>query len=230
MKYSKLIPAIILRRYKRFLADVTLIDSQEVITAHVANTGKMTSCWEPNQKVLLSYHNNPKRKLKYSLELIHNGETWINVNTHLANKLVIEAIEAEKISEIGEYSSLKSEYSVGDSRLDICLEQPDGKCFIEVKSVTLKVGTQAQFPDTTTKRGQKHIQELIKLKEIGHRTILFFLVQREDVTSFSPASDLDPVYTELLKTAINSGVEVLVYQCKINESEIYTSHQLKLEI
>ncbi len=220
VKHPPLTAGRIIKRYKRFLADIILDQTGEEITAHVANTGKMTSCWEPEQKVLLSYHDNPKRKLKYSLELVHNGISWINVNTHLANKLVIEAIENGTIKEIGPYQNIRSEYKIGDSRIDLFIEQKDKNCLLEIKSVTLNIDGTAQFPDTITTRGQKHITELIKIKKNGDRAILFFLVQREDVNCFKIAQHLDPVYAELLSQAILQGVEVLIYQCKITPEEI----------
>jgi len=218
---EKLIPGKILKRYKRFLADVELSDG-EVITAHTANTGSMKTCWEPGWNVLLSFHDNPKRKLKYSLELTNNGDTWIGVNTSLPNKVAAEGIQAGIVKELSGYSNLKPEAKVGKSRIDILLSN-EGKdpCYVEVKNVTLLgENKRAIFPDAVSTRGQKHLEELTGLVNEGIRAAMLFVVNREDVDSFSPADHIDPTYGELLRKADKAGVEVLAYQCKVTPQGI----------
>ncbi|MAF77032.1 MAG: DNA/RNA nuclease SfsA [Halobacteriovoraceae bacterium] len=228
MKFeSSLIKGKILKRYKRFLADVEL-ENGEVITAHTANTGSMKTCWEPGWKVLLSYHDNPKRKLKYSLELTHNGNTWIGINTSLPNKIAAEGILDGTVKELQGYSHLKPEAKIGKSRIDILLSQ-DGEepCYVEVKNVTLLgENKRAIFPDAVSTRGQKHLEELTGLVKEGIRAAMLFVVNREDVDSFSPADHIDPDYGKLLREADQAGVEILAYQCKLNSEEIKLTKKL----
>lgn len=237
MKYS--LPTFkgkILKRYKRFLADIELAEDTpinkkgDIIVAHTANTGSMKTCWGENWDVLISYHDNPKRKLKYSLELTHNSETWIGVNTSLPNKLAIEAIENGVIKELQGYQTIKPEEKVGQSRIDIYLyngdkSSPSDQCYVEVKNVTLLgENKRALFPDSVSERGQKHLLELTELKNQGIRACMLYIIQREDVDSFSPAKDIDPKYSDLLKKAHELGVEVLVYQCKLSNLGVDVSH------
>ncbi|MBT7670401.1 MAG: DNA/RNA nuclease SfsA [Bdellovibrionales bacterium] len=213
---------IILKRYKRFLADIKL-DGGELITAHLANTGSMTSCYQPSWPALLTYHDNPKRKLKYSLEMIHNGQSWIGVNTSRTNSLAVEAIKSNIISELASYHCLKTERQYRDSRIDLYLhdeEQEQGH-WVEIKSVTLKVDDGiATFPDAVTKRGQKHLLTLIDAVKRGYRASLLFIVQREDVTLFDPSRSHDMEYFKLLQSAHQIGVNILVYQCQLSEQGI----------
>ena len=217
---SPLVEAVLLKRYKRFLADIKLDD--EFLTVHVPNTGGMTSCWEPNWKCLVSRSNNPTRKMPYTLELTWNGETWIGVNTANANKVVKEAITHQEIPELVGYKILQPEKKIGESRVDFFLDDHPTypATYVEVKSVTLKLDGVAQFPDAVSERGQKHLKELMELKKSGHRAVMLFLVQREDVDSFRPAKSYDPKYAALLEEAVDSGVEILIYQCRINSKGI----------
>ncbi|MCO4794577.1 MAG: DNA/RNA nuclease SfsA [Bacteriovoracaceae bacterium] len=228
---NPLIEGTILKRYKRFLADVELPDG-EVITAHTANTGSMKTCWEPGWKVLMSYHDNPKRKLKYSLEMIHNSDTWIGINTSLPNKMAIEAIENGTIKELQGYNHIKPEAKIGDSRIDILLTTEDGhQCYVEVKNVTLLgENRKVLFPDSVSTRGQKHLRELTKLKKDGIRSAMLYIVQREDVDVFSPADEIDPEYGKLLREAHDSGVEVLCYQCHLTPDGISVKRSLPVEL
>ncbi|MFT6071200.1 MAG: sugar fermentation stimulation protein A [Bacteriovoracaceae bacterium] len=232
MKFeTKLVKGKIIKRYKRFLADIEL-DSGETITAHTANTGSMKTCWEPGWNVLCSFHDNPKRKLKYSLELTNNGDSWILVNTSLPNKIGLEAIEKGLIKELTGYDSIKPEAKIGKSRIDLLLTKENGeKCFVEIKNVTLKgAGELALFPDGVTERGQKHLKELMEIKASGDRACMLYIVNREDVSSFSPADSIDPVYAELLKEAESNGVEILVYQTKINPTEVIINRSLPYKL
>ncbi len=222
-----LVKGKILKRYKRFLADVEL-ENGEVITAHTANTGSMKTCWEPGWNVLLSFHDNPNRKLKYSLELTHNGKTWIGINTSLPNKIAMEGILDGTVKELQGYSNLKPEAKIGKSRIDILLSNEGADlCYVEVKNVTLLGENQvAIFPDAVSTRGQKHLEELTGLVKEGIRSAMLFVVNREDVTSFSPADEIDPVYGELLRKAKEAGVEILAYQCKLSEKAISLTKSL----
>jgi len=230
MKFSTpLIPGILLSRYKRFLADIKL-DSGDIITAHCPNSGSMKSCKEPGSRVYVSHHDKPSRKLKYTWEMVEANNSWVGINTGHPNKLVIEAIENNHIKELKGYSNIKSEVKLGaHSRIDIVLEKPDGICYVEVKNVSLMENGQARFPDAVTERGQKHLKELMEVVKQGHRGVIFFVVQREDTSSFSPADDIDPSYGKLLRKAVQAGgVEALVYQANVSPQEIKLSIPLPI--
>lgn len=217
---TPLTEAIILKRYKRFLADILIGD--ESLTVHVPNTGAMTGCWEPNWRCAVSKSHNPSRKMPYTLEFTHNGVSWIGVNTANANKLMHAWLKQNLLKEFAGYEVIQPEKKIGESRIDFYLEgHPDQlPCYVEVKSVTLKLDGVAQFPDAVTERGQKHLQELMALKKAGLRTALVFIVQREDISEMRPASSIDARYAALVKEAHAAGVEFYVYQCKMNVSEI----------
>lgn len=219
--HAPLIQGTLVRRYKRFLADVLLEDGREV-TAHCANPGAMLGLMEPGSDVWLSPAANPDRKLKYSWELLRVGEGLVGINTALPNAIVTEAIENGKIPELAGYDSLRREVKYGqNSRIDILLEN-EGKppCYVEVKNVHLRRGGPAEFPDSVTKRGAKHLVELGDMAEAGNRAVMFYLVQREDCDSFKIAADIDPQYDAGLKVAISRGVEILCYRCKLSTEEI----------
>lgn len=231
MKWSEpLIEATILKRYKRFLADVDL--NGQIITAHVPNTGSMQSCWEPNWKCALTLSTNPARKLPYTLELIHNGESWIGVNTGNANKLAKLWLTENLLPELSGYKTVVPEKKIGLSRIDFYLEDHPSipACYVEVKNVTLKLNGEAQFPDSVTERGQKHLKELMEIKQTGLRAVMLFIVQREDVQIFRPAKSLDPQYASLLQEAKNAGVEILVYQCRMGLEELALGKSLPMEL
>jgi sugar fermentation stimulation protein A len=227
---TPLIEARILKRYKRFLADVEI--DGEITTAHVPNTGSMTSCWAPNEKCALSKSDNPNRKMPYTLELTHNSHSWIGVNTANANRLVKEWLGQELIEEFAGYRKIIPEKKIGDSRIDFYLEDHPTlpPCYIEVKSVTLKLDGKAQFPDAVSERALKHLGELIELKSAGFRAFMLFVVQREDVESFSPAASIHGAYAQGLKEAQEKGVEILVYQCKMGFEELQLGRRLRVEM
>lgn len=231
MKFeNKLIQGKILKRYKRFLADIELEDGQ-VIVAHTANTGSMKTCWEPGWKVACSYHDDPKRKLKYSLEMTNNNKTWIGVNTGIPNKLTKQVIEDGLIKELSGYNEVKPEVKIGKSRIDLKLSGHPSKpdCFVEVKNVTLwSEGDVALFPDAVSERGQKHLEELIEIKKSGMRACMFYVVQRSDVNYFSPAKEIDPTYAKLLKDAYEAGVEIFCYRFKVTPQKIELDCPLKV--
>ena len=218
-------------RYKRFLADITLPDGRE-ITVHCPNSGSMRTCSEPGSPVCYSRSDNPKRKYPHTLEMIHNGKTWIGVNTLRTNHIVAEALENKQIKELNHFETLKREVKTSaDSRLDLRLEAGGKQTYIEVKNCSLVESGRALFPDAVTVRGTKHLKELARLVTLGHRGVIFFLVQRLDCDCFSPAAAIDPVYAATLAAAQRKGVEVLAYQAEVTpvSIEIVRSLPVKLE-
>ena len=229
MKFEKLYQGKLVKRYKRFLADIILENGEE-ITAHVPNSGAMTSCIEENCSVWVTHHDNPKRKLKYTLELTKMGENLICTNTGVANKIAIEAIENKTIKELQGYDTLKPEQKYGqNSRIDILLsnENDEKKCYVEIKSVSLKLDNTLAFPDAVTTRGTKHLNELIDMVKEGHRAVMLYIIQRTDDLGFEIAKQIDPKYFEAFEIARKMGVEVLVYQSNINFDEINVSKKIE---
>jgi len=231
---QEMIEGKLIKRYKRFLADVELEDGS-IITSHCPNSGSMKTCAEKGWKVLLSRSNNPKRKLQTTLEWVHNQRTWIGVNTHHANQLVGDFISRGDIEALRGYESQKAEVKISDhSRIDWVLRSPDREdlpdCFIEVKSVTL-LGEDGsyQFPDAVTSRGTKHLRELMRLVDEGHRGVMLFLVRREDGTCFKPAEEIDPLYARTLKEAYDAGVEILVCATRAQPPEVRFAGMVPLE-
>ncbi len=223
MKFqTNLISGKFIKRYKRFFVDVELDQNPpEIVVAHCANTGTMTTCLGQNWPVLMSKNDDPKRKLKYSLEMIYNGKSWIGLNTGRTNSLAVAAISNGIIGELKNFKDLKQEVNIGASRIDIMTIDNDNlPTYIEVKNVTFVENDIAYFPDAVTERGQKHLLELMKLKKEGIRAVMLFIIQREDCHSFSLSNSVDPTYSKLLKEALSVGVEVLIYQCKLNPNEI----------
>lgn len=209
----------LIKRYKRFLADVELADGSTVV-AHCANSGSMLGCKDPGSRVLLSPNTNPKAKLDWRWEMVEVDGALVGINTSHPNKLVEQAILDGTIAELQGYASLRREVKYGgNSRIDILLEDP-GLCYVEVKNVTLRVGDEAQFPDAVTARGTKHLRELTDMVADGHRAVMVYLVQRPDCRHFRPAADIDPTYADALQAAHGAGVEVLCYQCALSPSAI----------
>lgn len=209
-------PAILLRRYKRFLADVELPDGSK-ITLHCPNTGSMKNCQQPGSRIWYSLSDNPQRKYPGTWQLVEvDGKYLVGINTGLANKLVYEALATGKVKELPHYSRIRSEVPYGEqrSRIDLLLDSPEDKgqalCYVEVKNVSLGVaGGQGLFPDAVTTRGQKHLQELMEVVRQGHRAVLFFCVQHTGIGHVSPADEIDPDYGRLLREAADVGVELL---------------------
>jgi sugar fermentation stimulation protein A len=227
-----LIHGTLLRRYKRFLADIKLDDGSEV-TAHCANPGAMLGLKDAGAEVWLSPSRNPKRKLQYSWELMHADGALVGINTALPNGLAAEAIEAGEITPLEGYESLRREVKYGqNSRVDILLSQagrPD--CYVEIKNVHLmRQPGLAEFPDSVTKRGAKHLVELGDMVAAGHRAVMFYLVQRTDCDRFAIAGDIDPTYAEELQRAMARGVEAICYDCDIETTGIQVRKPLTLEL
>ncbi|CAM4220094.1 DNA/RNA nuclease SfsA [Pseudoalteromonas byunsanensis] len=234
MKFiSPLNKATLLKRYKRFLVDLHCENLGE-FTVHCANTGRMTGCADPYFNAYYSTSNNHKRKYPHSLELTQNNQgEFICVNTNHANQVAYEGIEQGVVSELTGYQSIQREVKYGqeNSRIDLMLESQDNSpCYVEVKSVTLLESSQGYFPDAQTQRGQKHIRELITLKQEGIRAVLLFVVMHEGINNVAPAAHIDAEYARLLKRACDAGVEVLAYKAAISEHEISLSHQVPVNI
>ncbi len=222
MKFpSPLVRGRLLKRCKRFLADIQFPDGSE-ITAHVANPGAMLGLAAPGSEVWLSKSDNPKRKLAYSWELVKADGVLVGLNTGLPNPLAAEALAAGKIMELQGYKSVRREVKYGvNSRIDLLL-QDDAKptCYVEIKNVHLKRGPAAEFPDCRTERGAKHLRELTDMVAAGHRAVMLYVVQRGDCDSFTTADDLDPVYGQALRDAVACGVEAICYDCRVTTESI----------
>jgi len=212
----------LLRRYKRFLADVEL-DDGETVTAHCPNSGSMLGLCAEGSPVWLSTSDNPKRKLAQTLELVEADGTLVGVNTHRANAIAEEAVRQGEIPELTGYGSLRREVKyAGNSRIDLLLEdEAKAPCYVEVKSVTLRRNSDekkgiAEFPDAVTARGAKHLHALAEMVREGARAVMLYLVQRGDCGEFCLAADIDPAYAESFEQARAVGVEILCYDCKLS--------------
>ena len=211
---GELYGGVLIKRYKRLIADIKL-NSGEVIVAHCPNTGPMTGVCIPENPVMVSKSDNPKRKLAYTWELIQVGDhqpTWVGINTSLPNRIVAIALQKRLFSQLGGYTKVRREvkYGVGGkSRVDFLLEGDDQLIYLEVKNTTWCQGDVALFPDTVTERGQKHLRELIDTVKGGDRAVMLYFINRGDCPKFAPGDAGDPVYGSLFKEAIAAGVEIL---------------------
>jgi sugar fermentation stimulation protein A len=231
---SPLQNGVLVKRYKRFLADVELA-SGELVTAHCTQPGSMMGLIEPGRPVWLSKSDNPKRKLKYSWELVEvdlgAGPVIVGVNTGLPNRLVAEAIKAGEISQLTGYEGLKREVRYGEnSRIDILLTAQElPQCYVEIKNVTLMRDTGlAEFPDAVTTRGAKHFRELAAMVAQGYRAVTVFVAQRADADRFTVARDIDPAYGEAFDMARAAGVEVVCYACAPSPEKIDIARQIPI--
>ena len=215
--WPPLIAGRLIRRYKRFLADVAL-DGGPTVTAHCPNSGRMTGCAEPGRPVYLSRHDSAKRKLKYTWELIAMPGSLVGVNTQVPNRLVARAVRAGQVPQLRGYPTLRPEVVVAaHTRLDLALADARGElAYVEVKNCTLVEGGRALFPDAVTTRGRRHLEVLTDLRRAGHRSVIFFLIQRMDALRFSPADHIDPAYGRALRQALDSGVEALAYDVAVD--------------
>ena len=238
MKFTPpLIHGRLLRRYKRFLADVSLDDGTEVV-AHCTNSGSMKSCLEEGAEVWLSPAEDPKRRTRYTWEMIRIGGNWVGINTSVPNALVFEWIQEGKLPGLEGLQELRREVKWEDSRFDLYGEEALGGpgsgrsrgVFIEVKNVTLKDGLKALFPDAVTERGRKHLHTLVRVKKSGMRAVMVYVVQRTDVQIFSPAREIDPAYGKALDEAVRQGVEILVAQADVSPGGIAFKRMLPVEL
>ena len=235
MKFEPpLVQAVIHQRYKRFLADVTIPPNQE-ITVHCPNTGSMKNCWQQGWKVWLQKSDNPKRKYAYTWVLTENDNAeFIGINTHLANRLVVEAFEKQKIAQIDSVKTIQREVKYGEenSKIDVLItHQDDSLTYVEIKSVTFKESEgKGYFPDAVTTRGQKHLRELMVCVDQGHRAILLFMVQHTGINIVSVARQIDPKYAVLLEQALEHGVEILAYKACISDVEIFLDKEIEFKV
>jgi len=217
-----LTPGTLIRRYKRFLAEVVMADGSTV-TAHCPNTGSMASCWAPGAPVLLSHSDNPKRKLAWTLECVDMGRGWVGVNTSRVNHAIRAAVEQGAIDALGAYERVRSEPRIlfdghGPSRFDLLLEDDaGGQCYVEIKNTTLLAGDAVQFPDAVTVRGRKHLELLALAVARGVRGVILFAVNRPEGQWFEPAAHIDPQYAQTLERVVDAGVEVIVARLRHDE-------------
>jgi len=226
---NKLISGVFIKRYKRFFVDVQI--ENKVITAHCPNTGSMKGLLKEGNKVWLNKSNNPDRKLKYTLQIIEENNSKVGVNTHLTNKIVLDALKNNLIKKFDKNITIKPEVKFGDNtRFDFLITKKDYKAFVEVKNVTLMRKPKiAEFPDAITSRGAKHIEELIKASKKGYEVYIVFIIQREDCNQFAIASDIDPEYSKLLSKAVKKKLNILCYDCKFSSKGIKLNKEIKFK-
>ena len=227
---NKLIPGLLIKRYKRFFVDIK-IDNQ-IIQAHCPNTGSMHGLLKKGNKVWISKSNNPNRKLKYTLEIIENNKTKIGVNTQSTNKIVLHALKNNLINEFSSNLEIKPESKFGlNTRFDFMVNDKKNKAYVEVKNVTLsrKKGL-AEFPDSITARGLKHINELVKASKKNYKIYILYLVQRDDCKLFTIAKDIDPSFAIALSKAVKNKLKILCYDCKFYTKGIKLNNEIKIKI
>ena len=231
MKFDdKLISGQFIKRYKRFFVDLKIKD--KIITAHCPNTGSMLGLLKNGNKVWLSKSNNPKRKLKYTLQIIEDKKSKVGINTHLTNKIVFHALNNNLIKEFDKDIEIKPEVKFGsNTRFDFLISKKNFKAFIEVKNVTLsRKENLAEFPDAVTSRGLKHINELLNASKKGYEIFLLFLIQRDDCEFFKIAEDIDLKYSNLLSRAVKKKLNILCYDCKFSPKGIILNQKVKFKI
>ncbi len=229
MEFTKsLIKGKLLKRYKRFFADIKV--NKNIVTAHCPNTGSMMGLLDVNNDVWISKNDNPKRKLKYTLEIIKVKNNLVGVNTHFANKIVAEGLNNKSFKEFNKLESIQSEVFYNkETRFDFLVKKKNKKIFIEVKNVTLfRNNKDSEFPDAPTSRGTKHLKTLIEASKKGFETYVLFLVQIENIKYFKIAKDLDKDYYENYIKAKKSGVQFLAYRCKIDTKQIKIDKKIKI--
>jgi sugar fermentation stimulation protein A len=223
-----LLRGVLVRRLNRFVAEIRLRDNGPV-QAHCTNTGSLKTCCTPGWEVALSIARNPKRKLRYTWELVHNGVCWIGINTLVPNRLAEEAVRAGRIPELAGYPELRREVRYGrNSRIDLLLTEKERRCYVEIKNVTMLGDDGAAcFPDAVTARGLKHLDELERMAAAGHRAVMLYIVQRADTAGFRAAAEIDPAYADGLRRAAARGVEVLAYRAAVGLDEITLGERLE---
>jgi sugar fermentation stimulation protein A len=224
--WPPLVKGTLIKRYKRFMADVRLRNGH-VVTAHCPNSGSMEACCEPGRPVFLSRHNTPGRRLKYTWEMIEMPGSLVGVNTSVPNRLARAAILADQVPELDGFDTVRTEVRYGEnSRVDLLLERGGERCFVEVKNCTLVEDRTAYFPDAVTDRGLKHLVELQNEVKRGNRAAMLFIIQRMDAEVFSPADLIDPVYGRELRKALKNGVAVVAYDVAIDLDTIRLNRPL----
>ena len=227
---NQLISGELVKRYKRFFMDVKV--KNKIITAHCPNPGSMIGLLNKNNKVWITEAANKKRKLKYTLQIIEENGSMVGVNTHLTNKIVNHALQNNLIKEFSNKIKIKREQVFGkNTRFDFLLEDKNTKAFLEVKNVTLSRKKKvAEFPDSVTSRGTKHLNELINATKKGFKAYMLFVVQRNDCDKFEIAKDIDPIYSKTLIKAVKSKVKILCYDCKFSSKGITLNNKIRFQI
>ncbi len=232
MKLPKLFEGVLVRRYKRFLADVITLDGEQ-LTVHCPNTGSMTGCAVPESRVYYSISDNAKRKYPGTLEFVKSDQGLVSVNTGRANTLVGEGLMNGHIEALKEYSEVKPEIKIpeGNGRFDFLASIGERRAYVEVKSVTLHIeGTQGAFPDSVSERARKHVNALVRRVEAGDRGVLIFCAQHTGLARIRPAHEIDPLYAQALEQAIDKGVEVLAYGCVTDLNTMALGAQLEFSL
>ena len=230
MKFKeRLLQGTLIKRYKRFFVDINY--KNDVITAHCPNTGSMMGLLDKSNRVWFSKSDNPKRKLKYTLQIVENNKKKIGINTLLTNKIVHEGLDLKKITTLNKFTEIRNEVKFSENtRFDFLLSNKKTKCFLEVKNVTLlRKNSVAEFPDSITSRGTKHLNELIKAKKKGYKAYILYLIQIEGCNTFKIAKDIDRQYKIAFDKALKNGVKILCYDCKLNNEEIKLNREIKYE-
>ena len=227
---NKLISGLFIKRYKRFFVDIKI--KKQIVTAHCPNTGSMYGLLNRGNKVWISKSNNPNRKLKYTLEIIEENNAKVGVNTHSSNKIVFHALQNNLIKEFDDILEIKPETKFGkNTRFDFLIKNKKDKIFIEVKNVTLSRKKEiAEFPDSKTTRGLKHINELINASKKNYKVFILFLIQRDDSKLFKIAKDIDAKYADALKKAVKKKLNILCYDCKFSSKGIKLNNKVNFEI
>lgn len=226
-----LVSATLVQRYKRFLFDAVLDDGTP-ITGSCPNTGSMQGLTAPGSRIWMSLHDSPTRKYRHMLEMVDVDGTPIDINTGLPNRLAEEAIRAERVPPLAGYTTIRREQRYGrNSRIDFLLTEPGRPdAYVEVKNVHFIRNTGlAEFPDTVTKRGAKHLEELGNMVELGHRAVMLYVIQRQDCDRFRLCSDLDPGYAAAFRRAADRGVEAYALRCNVTPSEIVATHLIEMD-
>ena len=229
MKFTdNLISGVLIKRYKRFFVDVKV--NNQIVTAHCPNSGSMLGLLDKNNKIWISQSKNPKRKLKFTLELINVKDNLVGVNTIFANKIILEELTNKTIKEFSKFENIKTEtvYNT-NTRFDFFLKKNNRKIFLEVKNVTLSIKKNvAEFPDAITSRGTKHLMKLIEAKKEGYESYILYLIQREDCNQFKIADKIDIEYKKAFIEAKKKGVKILSYNCKLSPQEIKVNKFVKI--
>ena len=227
---NKLIPGLFIKRYKRFFVDIKI--NNQVITAHCPNTGSMYGLLKKGNKVWVSKSNNPKRKLKFTLEIIEDNKSKVGVNTHSANKIVHQALQENLIEKFNNILEIKPETKFGtNTRFDFLIINKKNKAFIEVKNVTLSRQKEiAEFPDSVTIRGLKHLNELIKASKKNYKIFILYLIQRDDCKIFKIAKDIDLNYANALDKAVKKNLNILCYDCKFSSKGIKLNNKINIKL
>ncbi len=225
-----LISGEFIKRYKRFFVDIKI--KNEIVTAHCPNTGSMMGLLKEGNNVWISKSSNPNRKLKYTLQIIEDQKSKVGINTHLTNKIILDALKNNLIKDFKNLDNIEQEVKFGENtRFDFLVTKKTKKSFIEVKNVTLsRVKNLAEFPDAVTSRGLKHINQLLKANKKGYAVYLLYLIQRDDCNKFKLAKDIDPEYCELLEKAVKKNLNILCYDCKFLTKGIKLNRKVKFKI